>query len=215
MSVEGARILVEQYDGLHASVTPENTIQIVLGDQWDNISTGTQQTLVNEQYYDMNGLQMQDLTFFFTNAAIQEEFTPYGTQGFYLIDLITTTKLTRAEILEASIPDLTQTRDLPGFLDSNFRSGEVVLGQQRYFHSSLDIGSQITLAGRTSWGTCTASASDRVYCTRIVYVLDPITSTGEFRLPPANVVTTGVIAEEDEDQYQMRLHRSLQIYGQP
>lgn len=214
MSVEGARILVEQYDGLHATEV-EGAIQITLGDQWDNISTGTQQTLINEQYYDLNGLQLQDLTFFYTNAQIQEEFTPYGTQGFYLIDLITTTKLTRAEIQEASIPDLTQTRDLPGFLDSNFRSGEVVLGQQRYFHSSVDLANQITLAGQTSWGTCTASASDRVYCTRIVYVLEPLTTGGEFRLPPANVVTTGVIAKEGSDEYQMRLHRSLQIYGQP
>lgn len=213
MSVEGSRILVEQYDGLHATEAG-GVIQIVLGDQWDNISTGTQQTLMNEQYYDLNGLQMQDLTFFFTNAVIQEEFTPYGTAGFYLIDLITTTKLTRAEILEASIPDLTQTRDLAGFLDSNFRSGEVILGQQRYFRPSADLGLQIALAGRTSWGTCTATASDRVYCTRIVYVLEGLTEGLEFRIPPANVVTAGVIAKEGSDEYQMRLHRSLQIYGQ-
>jgi len=217
VSVEGARILVEQMDGLQTLVD-EGIINIVVGDQWDNISTATQQTLVNEQYYDMNGLQMQDLTFFFTNAQVQEEFTPYGTQGFYLIDLITTTKLSRAEIQEASIPDLSQTRDLPGFLDSNFRSGEVVLGQQRYYHASADLASQITLAGQSTWGTCTASASDRIYVTRIVYLTEPLVvapAPGEMSIPPANIVVTGVIAEEDEGDYQMRLHRSLQIYGQP
>lgn len=208
-------MLVEQMDGLQVSINSEGTDFTWSGDGWSNISIlPTQFTLMNQEYYDLNGLQMQDLTFFFTNSIVQEEFTPYGNQGFYLIDVVTTTPVSITEIQEASIPDVTQTRDLMGFLDSNFRSDEVVMGQQRYYHSSGDLLGQITLAGITNWGTCTSTAADRVYLTRIVYIKDAPTGLFTFQVPPVNYATTGVIAEEDSGAYQMRLHQSIQLANQ-
>lgn len=221
MSVEGPRILVEQMDGLEVTVDPEGTVLTHSGDSWHDISIPPQQyTFVNREYYDLNGLQMQDLTFFFTNVMTQEEYTPYGTLGFFLIDLVSTSPISRADIQEASIPDITQTRDLPGFLDSNFRSQEIIMGQQRYFHGSVDLSLQITLAGITSWGTATSSAADRVHITRIVYILTnppggpPLPGLATFQIPPVNIVTAGVIAKESEGSYQMRLHKSLTLAGQ-
>lgn len=216
MSIEGPRILDKAFAGAvvtnDALEPPSPNTASVDGVNWEKL---TDSCFVTRTYYDLSGYTRDDLTSFFAGVDIQEEFQPHGSIQCYIIDLVTTESMTTAQITGAHFDDPGATLDLPGFPRSTFDQNQVIYGRTRTYNTSTSfVTGNIAEYGRTNWGTCAAATVEKLYMTRIIYtdpaVIDDLTLT----IPPANYVTSAIIAKEPDLVYLMRQKRSYEIATQ-
>jgi len=203
MTLEGPRILDKGFSGgVITNVSPTDITAT------GGISKVSDNVFVMSSYYDLSGYTLDDLTAFFAGVDIQEEFTPHGTIVSFIVDMITTHQLTTADIIGAHFTDPTSTLDLPGFNLSTFDMNQVIYARTRTYNTSAEWG-QLSEYGRTQWGTCSASTSEKVYLTRIIYTAIPVTA-GILNIPPCNYVTSIIVGREPDLTFMMRQRRSYE-----
>ena len=211
MSLEGARTLTKHIPGVISTLSDGPPVSFdVTGNGWTRLGAGTNYSVVYRDYYDLNMLTLEDLSLFFSNVDIQEEFTPYGLAGCHIIDLITTERLSDDDITSANIVEATALDDLVGFINSTMNLEQVVYGRTRWFRTQANIPSSNTLAGTTNWGACLATTGRKLFLTRIVYVDPNIMPPQGVIIPPCNYVTSGIITKEPDLEYIMRMKRSYE-----
>jgi len=214
MSIEGPGVMDKPLDGVDITMgSPAAFPATIAGNDWEIIAQGLTPAYATRSYYDTSGYNIKQLTCFFQGVDIQEAWGPRGTSEFFLIDLITTHRMTQQQIIDAHIFFGAPEGDLPGFPRSTFDMSQVIYGRTRQFlPPSSDF--QASQYSTTTWGTCVATSGDKIYLTRIVY-LDGTPVTGAavnsiINIPPCDYVTAIIVAEEKDLQYIMRQKRSFE-----
>ena len=214
MSIEGPGILDKPLDGVDISMgTPAAFPASIDGNDWEIINNTGTPAYATRSYYDTSGYNIKQLTSFFQGVDIQEAWGPRGTSEFFLVDLITTHRMTQQQIIDAHIFFGAPEGDLPGFPRSTFDMSQVIYGRTRQFLPPAT-NIQASQYSTATWGTCAASSGDKIYLTRIVY-LDGTPVTGAaadsvINIPPCDYVTAIIVAEEKDLQYIMRQKRSFE-----
>jgi len=206
MTLEGPRILDKGFSGgVITNTTPPATPG---ADASGGIKKLSDNVFAMRSYYDLSGYTLDDLTAFFAGVTIQEQFTPHGTITGFIVDMITTHQLSSADIINAHFA--AATLDLPGFNLSTFDMNQVIYARTRTFNTSAE-WAQISEYGRTQWGTCSASTSEKVYLTRIIYTDLALPPAATLTIPPCNYVTSIVVGREPDLTFMMRQRRSYEL----
>jgi hypothetical protein len=216
MSITGPRLLDQHFSAADIQLgDPIEFPATLTGDNWaainnDPFPVGTP-TFVTRSYYDLTGINMEDLTTFIQRIDIQEAFPLFGTAACQVIDLVTTEEVTDSQLLAAWIYN-TGGGQLPGFLQSEYNMEQVIYGRTRTYQTS-NTWSDLGLKALTTWGTGSATAGTRLFLTRVVMVLaqqEPM--PGQTVHIPACAYVAGVILlKEPELEHMMRLKRSFEI----
>lgn len=165
-------------------------------------------------YFDLGGLTIDDKTLFFQGATTQELKNPTffpATAGntLQVADIMSTVPLTDTEA---------------GFypFGGNFavsNSSEITFDQTVYarirvFNMDLDnqAGGFAIVLSDTQTGSLEATASDRIYCYRVVQYIGADT---RFDIFPARYIIRADSKEEPEYEYLMRLKRSYELQQRP
>jgi len=218
VSIQGPGVLDKPIDGVDITMgtSPDPVFPATIaGNDWEILENTNTPTYATRSYYDTSGYNLEQLTCFFQGVDIQEGWGPRGTTEFFLVDLITTQRMTKQQIIDAHIFEGSPEGDLPGFPDSTFDMSQVIYGRTRQFLPPAT-GVQGTQYSTTSWGTCAATSGDKIYLTRIVYIEGPgapgpgAPSASVVNIPPCDYVTAIIVAQEKDLQYIMRQKRSFE-----
>jgi hypothetical protein len=205
MSISGPRILYTQIDGTTIDVDSEG-----------NATSGTGfQTLPNNvsvarTFIDLEGYYQEDLTLFLQGSVVQDgmPFLGTATEGF-CIDLITTEFVSNDEITTVLNAPATNQRQF-GYFASTLSQQDIVYGVHRQFGQAGAASLTqpvVVIVSSTKFGTCDSTAGQRLHITRLVFATSAALPAS-LSVPQSNWVVTGILAEEDELQYLMRLRRS-------
>jgi len=215
VTLEGPRLLDQLMpwcDIDTSLVEPGYPITITAGQGWEVLDDGAAgaPTIVNRTYYDLSGYAMKDLTAFIQGVDIQEGFQPFGTISCTIVDMVTTEFIDDATLLAAHVYT-TGGGDLPGFPNSPYDMNQVIYGRTRTFVDNSSWGN-IAIQGTTLFGTGTATAAEKLYITRVVYLLGGVLELAkQVHVPPCDYVTAVIVGEEKEMPYMMRLKRSYEM----
>jgi len=215
MSITGPRLLDQHFSSadIELGAAPAPFPATLTGDNWEILDNGPAPvgtpTFVTRSYYDLAGINMEDLTTFIQRIDVQEAFPIFGTAACQVIDMVTTEEVTDAQLLAAYIYN-TGGGQLPGFLHSEYNMEQVIYGRTRTFQTS-NTWSDLGLKAVSTWGTGSATAGTRLFLTRLVMVLGTATAGQTVHIPAADYVAGVVLLKEPELQHMMRLKRSFEI----
>lgn len=170
--------------------------------------------LVSETYFDLKGLAIEDETIFFDGMAVQESGVPaiQGTAGdnYMLFDFMTTIPLDQNAI-NAVITVA------PGFPGSTLNYEHVPYARYRRWAIDLDTAARMAMVVNDSQaGSLAPTASDRLYCYRIVIVdAATLASATSINTQAARYVIDATPKAEPEYQYLMRLKKSYDLQQTP
>jgi len=209
-------------DGFSATMgaDPSSFPATYSGDNWVALENALAPTFVNRTYYDLSGYSLDDLTAFISGVNIQEAWGPRGTAGCFIVDLVTTEFVGDGDLMQAYIYPTVgvpfPTRDLPGFPESTYDMSQVIYGRTReYVPAALDptgaIQANANLYSVTTFGTGTATAAQKLYLTRILYIDAAAPGDSTIQVPPCDYVTAAIVAKEKDIPYLMRLKRSYEL----
>jgi hypothetical protein len=206
------KTLAKEFGTLRADkVGPNYSLNTgVSSEGWELISA-TSGVFANRTYFDLGGLSMEDKTLFFTGATMQDTLNPSANpsspgQLAIMVDVMTNKPLSDADILA-----------IPVFGNSSTGPVELTFDQTIYMRLrtwNIDLDNQaggyfITLADN-QLGSLSPTASDRIYCTRIVQFA-PVNPDGIYAVWPVRYILQADAKEEPEFQYLMRLKRSYEL----
>jgi len=167
-------------------------------------------------YFDIAGLNAEELTTFVSGAGWQEadEWIMGAPASFSRPRIKTWDIISKAAIEDEAFdrhgPGTAASMWFaPGFPGSNYNLEEIFAGRYRHFDYSTTITAGFNQAYEQVWGAGDATAGDRIYITRIIQ----LTGLAEYGLeafvvPPQDVVVPATLATEKELVYIERLRRS-------
>lgn len=213
------KILTKEFGPLvfDQAVPGEFTIDLTnTGEGWEQ-PYSLQGFAINKQYIDLAGLAMDNKTLFFSGATIQEPLNPIvfnqaAGDSMIIVDVISQVPLTDDEY--AQLLTFGNLADNLGYNSLTF--DQTVYLRIRSFVVDLDTqawGSMI-LVSDNQMGSLEPTASDRVYCARIVSLGTP-TTANKIDILGARYVLQATPFEEPEYQYLMRLKRSYELQNGP
>lgn len=206
------KTLAKYHDALFVTIAGGTaTIDYSLQSQgWVSPTNGL---FVSETYFDLAGLAMDDETIFFEGMAVQQTGLPaiQGQAGdnYVQYDIMTSIPIDTSDV---ALLGLFSVRGL-GFLGGELNYEHVLYQRTRRYTLDLDTTARMAmLALDEQSGSMAPTASDRIYCYRIV-VLDAATlsSAANINVQPARYLIQAVPKEEPEFQYLMRLKRSYDL----
>ena len=200
MTKEFPRISVNKVGPLFSSDTT---------DGWRQVSAGGG-TWISSTYFDLAGLAIDDKTLFFSGAIVQEVLNPTSVpstagNGLLIGDIMSTTPLTDAEVELFLVYGNTAQGGAINF-------EETVFGRVRFFNVDIDnaAGGYMIKVFDNQLGSLDATATDRIYCYRVVGFQGTMTD-GVHSVWPARYVLSADAIEEPEHVYLMRLKRSYDL----
>jgi hypothetical protein len=196
------------YDG-----TNYNLDEGVANSGWRKISATS---FIASTYFDLAGMALEDQTLFFEGATIQEvinpQFAPASPgDGTFVLDIMSQVPLTDLEVAKFA----TTGNIAEGVFSSTLTFDQTVYGRVRYFNIDIDnqAGGLAILLSDNQLGSLSPSASDRIYCYRLVAAR--MGAPGYFTVFGARYILRGAGKEEPEFQYLMRLKRSYELQNEP
>jgi len=222
MPTEGtARVLRKQMQGDYYTQTSEglSTLAGVSTGAYNivNAAVGVQ-LLEQRTKIDLSGYTREELTFYPTNAIIQQgEF-----DGFYNVeadgavwvwDLVTTTRVTDSDLVNwvRDLPGMMTA--VPGFLRSNFGLQEIIYGRMRLFTKKTTAPDYFVQTQLKEWGLLSETAGSEIYLTRVLF---PATgNTGTISIPEVAFVITGISTKEQDSVYISQLRRTYELQQAP
>ena len=169
--------------------------------------------LVSDVYFDLAGLSLEDKTIFIEASGVQHGAYPAigGQAGdnYLLVDIMTSIPIdvTDPAFLNLGLVGL-------GFPESKLNFEHVIYQRYRRYTLDLDAGARMAiLASDDQSGSNKPTASDRIYCYRVV-IPDLSQSPGtlvSFNVPPARYLLEVNAVEEPTYQHIMRLKRSYDL----
>jgi len=164
----------------------------------------------------------QELTFFPTGQTIQEPGIFVGelegSSGTYLevLEIVSQVPLGLQTIAdEWSGFGIAPTRSVPSFLESTSSHEDILVGRYRTLLAST-VSSDTTMyntAKTQNFGSGEPTATDELYIyvlVRLSGLLDP-EAENALRVPERRFVIAGLLAEEPDLEYMMRLKRSFEL----
>ena len=213
------KTLTKQHGFLNLIETEPASFQYNVGP----LSTGWRkvqgsETFVSETYFDLAGMAMEEQTIFIDGIAVQEAqpnaivSTAASKQGnsFLLYDIITSISIDWDSV------NLTgwATNGF-GFSGSILNFEHVLYQRMRRYTLDVDTGAAFPLkTDDLQSGSLAATASDRLYCYRVVSPF-PFTGIDLIGVAPARYLINVEAREEPEYQYLMRLKRSYDLQQTP
>jgi len=183
----------------------------VTGEGWQvHQESGTYGVVYWQGYIDLAGWSKQDLTMFTQAVDIQKCFMSRndGAAGSLPvvkeIDLVTTRKLTRAEIVEEST--------LPGFEGNTVDLMEVIYGLRRTLVFNANIAREYVIADVETFGSGNATAMDKLHWTRIIQ-FSIVGPAANLYVYPTNMLVAAVTMHEKDLVWLERLRRSYVLQG--
>ena len=183
---------------------------------WKSVDT---LNFYNEQILDLAGLSQQEKTIFFNGIAQQDDFNPLVTNGtagdsMYVYDIISAVPIPETSLGLVIANKNFATSALPSSTGNVPTFEQTVYFNIREYVIDLDTaawGSMIMIS-QNQLGSMQPTASDRLYCYRIVSIL-PDFSVGATGLGIGSVryVIGANPMEEKEYQYIMRLKKSYDL----
>lgn len=170
---------------------------------------------VASTYFDLAGLSMDDKTLFFQGATVQEVINPSKTapavagDRVRIADVMSVVPLTNLEAAQ-----YITGANLSASNSAGITFDQTVYGRVRLFNIDLDnqAGGYMVLLSDNQTGSLSATASDRIYCYRVVAYSG---SDGRFDVYGARYLLRAEAKEEPEYQYLMRLKRSYELQNEP
>lgn len=178
------------------------------GDGWRQLAPASN-TFIASTYFDLAGMSQREKTLFFEGAAVQEVLppssTPSATAGDIVVvtDVMSTSPMTDAQASAYQLSaNLAQSATGLSF-------EQTVYGRVRIFNMNVNTlaGSYYELQTDNQTGSLEPTASDRIYCYRIV-TFGPTNVNGTHSVWGARYLLQASAKEEAEFQYLMRLQRS-------
>lgn len=168
-----------------------------------------------EGYIDLAGMtQTQDLSLAIQAVDIQESDIVFG-QGADLLmiwDIVSDVPIDwEAELSDTGVTG--RRAPFPGQKGSNRNMENIVQGRLRCFASNATIVAALVLVQETKWGTNAATASDRLYLSRVVHGGSFTGAPLETQIPPATFAMPGIFFEEADLSHMERLRRSYILQG--
>jgi len=216
-----AHQIYKQLGSCSTTLNFDSSVDQTSGDGWEVI-WNLFPYLVNRSYIDLAGWSREELTTFIRGVDFQHERRPRSTTTGVLevttVDILSTRRLTDAELNNwgSDIPTLSQ--DLPGFADSTVDLMEVVYGERITYVSNSTmavglVGAVYVTLGASTFGSGNPIATDKLHWTRVVWVNG--SGPSEFlTLGSTNLVTQATTMKEDDLVWIERLRRSYVIQDQ-
>ena len=164
---------------------------------------------VCDSYIDLAGLSLEQETVFFDAGMVQQSnldsLTVAGAgEGILIIDLMTSIPLSDNDLLVGAAPGI-------GFPGSRINFEHVIFARSNFLRADLDMA-QLALVPLRSfqYGSMNATASDRIYCYRMVFV-DLAAPAGTLFISNARHLLIANPTKEPEYQYIMRLKKSYDL----
>ncbi len=214
------KTLAKYHDALFATVDAAGIVTIdyaAVSSEWTQPTAGL---LVSSQYFDLAGMSQEEKTLFIEASAVQEGAFPAiaGVAGdnYVLIDIMTSIPVDWANVgLPASFVSL-RGLGFPGQL-LNFE--HVIYQRYRRLTLDIDTGARFAMAANDNQsGSNMPTASDRIYCYRLVIVdtsQAPAVTVTSINVPPARYLLQIEAKEEPIYQHVMRLKRSYDLQQTP
>ena len=163
-------------------------------------------------YFDLAGLAIDDKTLIFKGATVTDMFPPAFNpaalgSGFYVTDVMSCVPL--------SDTDVQRIIFFGNSTEGALTFDQTIYMRRRVFNVDVDnqgAGLCITIFDQ-QLGSLEPTASDRVYCTRIVQGVAPAATVGG--LYPVRYILSADAKEEPEYEYLMRLKRSYELQNEP
>ena len=169
-------------------------------------------TYIYQTFFDLAGMSQREKTLFFEAATVQESLPPFASptatagDGIVVVDIMSTKQLRPNEALNYST-------------DANFAGSgttltfdQTIYGRTRVFNVDIDnaAGGYYIVLGDGQTGSLDATASDRIYCTRVV-AIGSNNGDGTHGVGAARYLIRANAREEPEYEYLMRLKRSYEL----
>lgn len=195
------------------------------GSEWDSeifTTAGIQGAFYNEQVIDLTGMSVEHKTFFPESFAVQSgpmRYASPGSQGagtMLELTFITTSPFDIKENYVSGI-DFEQFVLFPGSIGSHQSFETVVAGEWSTYTSSTSTVPAIELYPSSSgrFGSMEPVSSDRLYCYRLIFAQTIIGSSTIYGAPSTKLVLAGMIGEDSDLAYVMRLRRDYQLQNEP
>ena len=162
---------------------------------------------INRTFFDLAGMAYDDKTLFFEGAATQETLNPSSSaatagNNAIVVDIMSNKPLTDAQA--------SQTILFGNMEQSDLTFDQTIYMRLRFFNTDIDnlAGSFMILLSDNQLGSLEPTASDRIYCTRVVAFGG---ADGSYNLYNVRYLLRALAKEEDEYQYLMRLKRSYEL----
>lgn len=213
MTLEGPRVLNKNLTGVSCQTDGEyGVMENFDGQGWEAVGV---KIAAQRTYFDLSGYNRESLTTFFQGVDFQYAAPPATSDShLFVIDLITTERLSNAEIVATYGTAAPGLFTATGFPESTFNQEQVIYARRRTYVQdwSAPLPTPSTqfppLLSTDLWGTCSAASADKIHITRI---LQGGNINKLFHVPPVNVVVAVVVAEEKELAYLARQKRSYEI----
>jgi hypothetical protein len=183
------------------------------GEGWTQPLAGL---FVNEQTLDLAGLSKQEKTIFFSGIAQQDGVNPAVVTGaagdsLKVFDLISSVPVTDPNSL-LKIAIVQNFVTAPGFSGNMPTWEQSIYLLAREFTVDLDTANwgSMLLVSSNQVGSLQPTASDRLYCYRLVVPATPM-GAARFDVFPVRYVLGADPREEKEYQYLMRLKKSYDL----
>ena len=176
---------------------------------WEILNTASHQFAVYRTYIDIVGWSKDDVTAFMQGASFQEGspmyFTPGGTVPLKCWDMVTVNYITDSQFVQNVAFGNTWTP--PGLSSSNYNLEEIIAGRWREFSADSTLNTT-RLIGQGVWGCGDATAGDRIYITKVIYLDTALPTAGLVVVPDGAVVIPTILVKESDLVYMERLRRS-------
>jgi len=206
------KTLAKYHDALFATIaggtaTIDNSL---VSNGWTSPANGL---FVSETYFDLAGLSMDEETIFFEGMAVQQAGIPAITgaagDNYILYDIMSSIPVDTSNLL---LLGNLSVRGI-GYPGSELNYEHVLYSRTRRYTLDLDTTARMAmLALDEQSGSMAPTASDRIYCYRIVLIdASTLASAANINVQPARYLIQAIPKEEPEFQYLMRLKRSYDL----
>jgi len=206
------KTLAKYHDALFVTIAGGTATidRSLAGNGWTSPTNGL---FVSENYYDLAGLSMDDETIFFEGMAVQQTGIPAITgaagDNYIQYDIMTSIPIDTSDV---TMLGLFTVRGL-GFPGVELNYEHVLYQRTRRYTLDLDTTARMAmLALDEQSGSMAPTASDRIYCYRIVALdVSTLASAANINVQPARYLIQAVPKAEPEYEYLMRLKRSYDL----
>ena len=204
LAKEMGMLFVEQAGGAF-TITPQTQ------EGWTQPNAGSN-LFINRQYFDLAGMSMDDKTLFFEGATIQEGLPPGSSPSTVGNSMIVIDVMSNKQLTDAQCAAIASMGNFAG--GSGITFDQTIYMRHRVFNIDIDnaAGGYMINISDGQLGSLEPTASDRVYCTRIVAM-----SGGEalYQVYGVRYLLRATAREEPEYEYLMRLKRSYELQQEP
>lgn len=194
------------------------------GNGWQSVGqTVGASAIMYENYFDLSGYELDDLTLVPMAARLQDGLPyfytpspavipPNTNQGILLLDIISQERLDPEVVMQ----QLGQFNDVPGLSRTRDEFNTILMCDTRFMTLDTTIGAttQLVTTSRGSFGSLSPTAVAKLWTYRFVLASRGIEGIDEgdfMTIPGSRFVLAANIVQEDELPYMMRLKRSYEL----